>query len=67
MECSNLVLSAEAKIIGYACIIDRSNGKSNIKNKIVSQIGIEIPTYKKDELPRHLEKIKPMKPGSRNL
>ena len=67
LECSNLVLSAEAKIIGYACIIDRSNGKSNIKNKIVSQIGIEIPTYKKDELPRHLEKIKPMKPGSRNL
>ena len=49
------------------CPKDRSNGKSNITNKIVSQIQIQIPTYKKEDLPKHLEKIKAVKPGSRNL
>ena len=32
-----------------------------------SQIEIEIPTYKKENLPKHLENLKPIKPGSRNL
>ena len=67
LECSNLVKKAGAEIIGYACLIDRSNGKSNITNKIISQIEIQIPTYKKEDLPKHLEKIKAVKPGSRNL
>ena len=34
-----------AIIIGYACLIDRSNGKSEIKEKIISQVKIDIPTY----------------------
>ena len=37
LECSKLVSSNNAEIIGYACIIDRSNGQSNIKDKIVSK------------------------------
>ena len=67
LECSNLVRKAGAEIIGYACIIDRSNGQSKIKNKIISQVEINIPTYNKDDLPEHLKKIKPKKPGSRDL
>ena len=67
LECSNLVRKAGAEIIGYACIIDRSNGQSKIKNKIISQVEINIPTYHKDDLPEHLKKIKPKKPGSRDL
>jgi len=67
LECSNLVKKAGAEIVGYACLIDRSSGKSNIANKIVSQIEIEIPTYKKESLPKHLKKIKAVKPGSRQL
>ena len=62
-----LVEKAKAEILGYACIIDRSNGKSNIEKKIVSQIQIEIPTYKGDNLPEHLINTKPYKPGSRNI
>ena len=53
--------------MGYACIINRSNGKSLIKDKIISQIDIEIPTFQSDNLPEGLDKIKPIKPGSRNL
>ena len=67
LECSNLVIKAGAEIVGYACIIDRSNGQSKIKNKIISQVEINIPTYNKDDLPEHLKKIKPKKPGSRDL
>ena len=67
IECSELVKVNKAKVIGYACIIDRSIGKSKIKHKIVSQVQLDIPTYKKDNLPKELISIKPIKPGSRNL
>jgi len=67
LECSKLVENSHAKIVGYACIIDRSNGKSDIKEKIVSQVELNIPTYTKDNLPKNLSLIKSIKPGSRNL
>ena len=55
-------------IIGYACIIDRQDNDQNvIKDKIVSQIKLDIPTYTKENLPKNLSTIKPVKPGSRNL
>ena len=67
LECSKLVVDANAEIVGYACIIDRSNGKSSIKSKIISQIELNIPTYKENNIPSSLSVIKPVKPGSRNL
>ena len=67
MEYSKLVIANKASIIGYACIIDRSNGKSEIKGKIVSQVELNIPTYSKDNLPKKLLSIEAVKPGSRNL
>ena len=67
IECSNLAALHDASIIGYACIIDRSNGKSDIKDEIISQVKLNIPTYNKDNLPEELSKIEAVKPGSRNL
>ncbi len=67
MECSKLATSNNANIIGYACIIDRSSGNSQIKEKIVSQVELTIPTYSKDNLPKELLSIEAVKPGSRNL
>jgi len=67
LECSKLVSSNNAEIIGYACIIDRSSGQSNIKDKVVSQVKLNIPIYKKENLPKELKSINPVKPGSRNL
>jgi len=67
LECSKLIQDAGAEIIGYACIIDRTNKKSVIKNKIISQIQLEIPTYTEDNLPKSLSLIEAVKPGSRNL
>ena len=67
IECSKIVTSYQGIIIGYACIIDRSNGKSQIKDKIVSQVVLDIPTFSKNNLPKELSLIEPVKPGSRNL
>ena len=67
IECSKLVDIAKAEVVGFACLIDRSNGNSIINKKIVSQIEINISTYKKDALPKHLISLQPIKPGSREL
>ena len=68
IECSKLVKNSKAKILGYACIIDRSNKKSlKIKNKIISQIKINIPAYKKNNLPQNLKYLPITKPGSRHI
>ena len=66
-ECSKIVKKYNANLIGYACIIDRSDNRCVIKDKIVSQIKFKIATFKKDELPEDLKKIPANRPGSRNL
>ena len=69
LECARLVKKYKSKVIGYACLINRSSKPSlKIKDKnIVSQIKLEIPTYKKNDLPIGLKKIPITKPGSRYL
>ena len=66
LECLKLIKKAGAKIIGFACIIDRSNKKTlKIKQKIVSHMKIEVPTFNKSKLPSKLKSIPISKPGSR--
>ena len=68
LECVKLIKKCGAKLSGFACIIDRSNNKSlKIRRKIISQIKLNIPTYKKNNLPSNLKKIPISKPGSRYL
>jgi len=68
LECVKLIKKSKAKLIGFACIIDRSNKKNlKIKTKIISQIKLNIPTYKKNKLPVNLKNISITKPGSRHL
>jgi orotate phosphoribosyltransferase len=66
MECAKCLENLGANIVGYACIVDRSGGKSEINN-IISQISFNISTYSKDNLPDHLKKIEAIKPGSRKI
>ena len=68
LECLKLIKKAGAKLIGYACIIDRSNKKTlKIKQKIVSHMKIEVPTFNKNKLPSKLKSIPISKPGSRHV
>ena len=66
LECSKIIKKSKAKLIGFACLINRSNKKEiKIKKKIISQIEINIPSYNKKNLPSNLKKIPITKPGSR--
>ena len=66
LECVKIIKKSKAKLIGFACLIDRSD-RSNlkIKKKIVSHMKINVPTYNKDKLPIHLKLLPITKPGSR--
>ena len=66
-ECIGLIEQSGANLVGFGCIIDRSQNKSVLRKKIVSQIELSIPTYSEDNLPESLSSIKAVKPGSRNL
>ena len=68
MECVKLVERSKAKVVGFASIIDRSSRKSlKIKTKIISHLKIDVPTYKKKDLPDFL-RFKPITtPGSRYI
>ena len=69
LECVKLIKKSKAKLSGFACLIDRSSKKSlKIRNKkIISQVKLNIPTYKKKNLPINLKNIPITKPGSRYL
>ena len=66
MECVKLIKRYKATLVGFAAMIDRSTKKSlKIKKKIISQLKIKVPTYKKNQLPKELKKIPITTPGSR--
>ena len=68
LECVKLIKKSGAILAGFACIIDRSNNKNlKIKKKIISQIKLNIPTYKKKDLPSNLKNIPITRPGSRYI
>ena len=69
LECVNLIKKAKAKLVGFACIIDRSNKKNlKIKNKpLISQLKIEADTFHRKKLPLSLKKIPVTSPGSRRV
>ena len=66
LECVNLIKKSNAKLVGFACLIDRSNNKK-IKHQIISQVKLNIPTYSKKNLPAHIKFIPVTKPGTRFL
>ena len=66
LECVKLIKKANAKLIGFASIIDRSTKKSlKIKNEIISHLKIDVPTFSKKQLPNNLKSIPISTPGSR--
>ena len=66
LECVELIKKSKARLVGFACLIDRSKNKK-LRNKIISQVKLEIPTFNKKSLPLSLKKIPITKPGSRFL
>ena len=68
LECVQLIKKSKASLVGFASIIDRSTKKTlKIKQKIISHLKIDVPTYKPNQLPKELKLIPVTKPGSRHL
>ena len=66
LECLNIIKEHKANLIGYACLIDRSNEDCSIKNQIISQLKFSIQTFEENRLPEDLKLITATKPGSRS-
>ena len=66
LECAKLIKKSKAKLLGFACIIDRSSKKNlKIKKKIISHLKINVPTFKRNSLPENLKSTPISVPGSR--
>ncbi len=66
-ECLNAIAHYPGKIVGAACLIDRSGGKADLGVPFVSLAQVDIPAYPADQLPPELAAIPAVKPGSRSL
>ena len=66
LECVKLIKKANAYLLGFASIIDRSSKKSlKIKTKVVSHLKIDVPVYSPKKLPETLKSVPITTPGSR--
>ena len=66
IECAKLISKAKAKLLGFAAIIDRSSKKTlKIKKNIISHLKIDVPTFKKNQIPKYLKSTPITIPGSR--
>lgn len=55
------------RVVGAACLIDRSNGKAKIGTKLVSLSSLKVETFEADHVPEDLKLVPAVKPGSRGL
>ena len=66
LECVKLIKKANAKLLGFSSIIDRSTKKTlKIKTGIISHLKIDVPTFTAKKLPQNLKSIPITTPGSR--
>jgi len=56
-----------AKVVGCACLIDRSGGEADMGVPLVSLARYKVPAYPADAIPPEMAAIPAVKPGSRGL
>jgi orotate phosphoribosyltransferase len=66
-ECLAAIADQPGRIVGAACLIDRSGGKVDIGVPLVALASFEVPDYDPAHLPADLAALPPVKPGSRAL
>jgi orotate phosphoribosyltransferase len=66
-ECIKSIEQTGAKVIGGACLFDRSGGAVDIGVPLVSLAARKFPDYDANNLPQALSDIPAIKPGSRGL
>ena len=66
IECIEELNKIGVNFLGTACLIDRTNSESKLKN-LISVHKLDIPIYEENSLPDNLKTIDPVKPGSRDI
>jgi orotate phosphoribosyltransferase len=66
-ECLEAIAVNPGRIVGAACLIDRSGGRAEIGVPRVALAILDIPAYPADALPPELAALPAVKPGSRSL
>ncbi|MDX7950764.1 orotate phosphoribosyltransferase [Lichenihabitans sp. Uapishka_5] len=66
-ECLEAIRHEGGRLVGAACLIDRSGGRADIGVDRVALATLDIPNYPADALPPELAAIPAVKPGSRSL
>jgi orotate phosphoribosyltransferase len=66
-ECIAAIAAAGGRTVLACCLVDRSDGESDVGVPLVSLIGYRVPAYEPAALPPDLAAIPAVKPGSRGL
>jgi orotate phosphoribosyltransferase len=66
-ECMACCRARGGEIVGAACLVDRSGGKSDLGVPLVRLATLDLPTYAQHKVPPELAAIPAIKPGSRGL
>jgi orotate phosphoribosyltransferase len=66
-ECLTAIRRHPGKVLGAACLIDRSGGKADLGAPLVSLVQLDLPSFPPDQIPPELARIPATKPGSRSL
>ena len=66
-ECLAAVAEQPGRVLGAACLIDRSGGRADLGVPLVALVELDIPNYSPDRPPPELAAIPAVKPGSRNI
>lgn len=70
LETFELVKNLNGKIIGEACLVDRSNDEllaQKLQVEVISLLKINVKTFDENNIPAELQAIPAVKPGSRFL
>lgn len=66
-ETVDAVSALGAKVVGCACLIDRSGGEADIGIPLVALANYRVPAYPANQVPPEMAAIPAVKPGSRGL
>jgi orotate phosphoribosyltransferase len=66
-ECLDAIRGHPGKLLGAACLIDRSGGRADVGAALVALACVDAPAYSADALPPELARLPAVKPGSRGL
>lgn len=66
-ECIECIADNGGVTVAASCIVDRSDGETDLGLRLFALCGYKVPAYREDELPPEMQKLPAVKPGSRGL